>query len=154
LPRDTALPTTNTSGARSTWGVVAFDQADPLLLELGAHRRIDIGVAAGDRVAGRAREQRDAAHEGAADAEDVDVHAKDVEIFLLNEKIDFRHSTPRTDRAEAVLTLSAGDATVNLVIYPRDQERVSWRTRDGRPRERARLDAVRRLLAEASAGSR
>ncbi|MBN8454307.1 hypothetical protein [Accumulibacter sp.] len=80
--------------------------------------------------------------------------AKDVEIFLLNEKIDFRHSTPRTDRAEAVLTLSAGDATVNLVIYPRDQERVSWRTRDGRPRERARLDAVRRLLAEASAGSR
>ncbi|HRD89157.1 MAG TPA: hypothetical protein PK752_13025 [Accumulibacter sp.] len=80
--------------------------------------------------------------------------AKDVEIFLLNEKIEFRHSTPRTDRAEAVLTLVADEATVNLVIYPRDQERVSSRTRDGRLRERARLDDVRRLLAEASAGSR
>lgn len=80
--------------------------------------------------------------------------AKDVEIFLLNEKIEFRHSTPRTDRAEAVLTLVADEATVNLVIYPRDQERVSSRTRDGRLRERARLGDVRRLLAEASAGSR
>jgi len=79
--------------------------------------------------------------------------AKDVEIFLLNEKIDFRHSTPRTDRAEAVLTLFDGDATVNLVIYPRDEERVSFRARDGRLRERARLEAVRSLLAEVLADS-
>jgi len=80
--------------------------------------------------------------------------AKDVEIFLLNEKLDFRHSTPRTDRAEAVLTLGAGAATVNLVIYPRDEERVSRRKRDGRLRARARLETVRRLLAEASTASR
>jgi hypothetical protein len=80
--------------------------------------------------------------------------AKDVEIFLLNEKLDFRHSTPRTDRAEAVLTLGAGAATVNLVIYPRDEERVSSRKRDGRLRARARLETVRRLLAEASTASR
>jgi hypothetical protein len=53
----------------------------------------------------------------------------------------FRHSLPRTDRAEAVLTL-VDDAVANLVIYPRDEERVSFRTRDGRIRERARLDVV------------
>ena len=54
--------------------VVAFDQPDALLLELGAHRRIHVGVAAGHGMAGCAREQRNAAHEGAADAEDMDVH--------------------------------------------------------------------------------
>lgn len=73
--------------------------------------------------------------------------AKDVEIFLLNEGMAFRHRLPRTDRAEAVLTILGHDEVVNLVIYPRDEERVSCKTHDGRIRERARLDAVNRLLA-------
>lgn len=73
--------------------------------------------------------------------------AKDVEIFLLNEGMAFRHSLPRTDRAEAVLTILGDDEVANLVIYRRDEERVNFRTRDGRIRERARLDAVKRLLA-------
>lgn len=74
--------------------------------------------------------------------------AKDVEIFLLNRQIDFAHSTPRSERAEAVLTIHAGDAIANLVIYPPNEERVTMRTRDGRIRERARLDAVKNLLAQ------
>ncbi|HMW18714.1 MAG TPA: hypothetical protein PKN13_11925 [Accumulibacter sp.] len=73
--------------------------------------------------------------------------AKEVEIFLLNEKIDYRHSVPRTDRAEAVLTFD-DSATVNLVIYPPDQERVNFKTRDGRNRPRARIDTVRKLLID------
>lgn len=73
--------------------------------------------------------------------------AKDVEIFLLNEGIGYRHSRPRTDRAEAVLTLPSDDAVANLVVYRRDDERVTFRTRDGRIRERARLAAVEKLLA-------
>ena len=52
----------------------AFDEADALRLELRAHRRIDVGIAAGDGVAGLAGDGGDAAHERAADAEDVDVH--------------------------------------------------------------------------------
>lgn len=72
--------------------------------------------------------------------------AKDVEIFLLNQKIDFEHSLPRTDRAEAVLTIDDGDTVTNLVIYPPKQERVTFKTRDGRTRERARLEAVKSLL--------
>lgn len=79
--------------------------------------------------------------------------AKDVEIFLLNQRIDYTHSVPRTERAEAVLSLRADamDAGIiaNLVVYPAQLERIVLKTRDGRVRERARLDAVRELLAAA-----
>jgi hypothetical protein len=55
-------------------GAVAFDQRDALRLELRAHRRIDARVATRHRVARLAREHGETAHEGAADAENVDVH--------------------------------------------------------------------------------
>ena len=74
--------------------------------------------------------------------------AKDVEIFLLNQHIEFEHSTPRSDRAEAVLTLNDDGAVINLIVYPRIEERVVLKTRDGRPRQRVRLDALKKLLAE------
>ena len=76
--------------------------------------------------------------------------AKDVEIFLLNQHLDFAHSVPRTDRAEAVLTVNDDDAVINLIIYPAQQERVSFKTRDGRVRPHARLDAVLKLIDAAS----
>lgn len=74
--------------------------------------------------------------------------AKDVEIFLLNQHIDYTHSEPRSERAEAVLTIPDAEAPINLIIYPRNEERVTTRTRDGRIRPRMRLDALDRLLAE------
>lgn len=74
--------------------------------------------------------------------------AKDVEIFLLNQRIAFEHSTPRSDRAEAVLTLNDEVAAINLIVYPLFEERIVPRTRDGRTRQRMRLDALRRLLAD------
>ncbi|WP_153110937.1 hypothetical protein [Propionivibrio limicola] len=73
--------------------------------------------------------------------------AKDVEIFLLNQRLDFSHSEPRTDRAEAVLTLHGEEADINLIVYPPHEERVTLKTRDGRVRQRARLDALRKMLA-------
>ena len=72
--------------------------------------------------------------------------AKDVEIFLLNEHLEFTHSVPRTDRAEAVLTIDDDDAEINLIVYPAHQERVSFKTRDGKVRQRARRDAVLKLI--------
>jgi len=75
--------------------------------------------------------------------------AKEVEIFLLNRGIPYRHETPRNDRAEAVLAVESDDAVANLVIYPPLDERITPKGRDGRPRERARLAAVQKLLAEA-----
>src|SRR5512139_383743 len=55
-------------------GVPAFGQFDAERAQLVGHRRVDVGVAAGDGVAGWARDGGDAAHEGAADAEDVQMH--------------------------------------------------------------------------------
>lgn len=76
--------------------------------------------------------------------------AKDVEIFLLNRRIDYEHNTPRSERAEAVLTVYDDETAINLVVYPPQDERVVFRTRDGRVRARARIDAVRRLLDQAA----
>lgn len=74
--------------------------------------------------------------------------AKDVEIYLLNQRIDFEHSTPRSERAEAVLTIQDANAAINLIVYPTKEERVVIRTRDGRLRQRARIDAVKKLVYE------
>ena len=57
------------------FGAEAFDQIDTQRAQLLAHRRIDIGIAAGDAVPGFACQRRQPAHEGAADAQNVDVHA-------------------------------------------------------------------------------
>jgi len=74
--------------------------------------------------------------------------AKEVEIFLLNRNIDVAHAEPRNDKAEAVLVVETDTVDANLVIFPPQQERVSMKYRDGRPRERARADTLRSLLAE------
>lgn len=77
--------------------------------------------------------------------------AKEVEIFLLNQGIPYSHATPRNDRAEAVLVVESDDAIANLVIYPPLDERILPKSRDGRPRERARADAVRKLVSDCPA---
>jgi len=76
--------------------------------------------------------------------------AKDVEIFLLNQKIDYAHATPRSDRAEAVLTIHSEGIPINLIVYPSREERVTHRSRDGRVRPRARLEAVNKLVLAAA----
>ena len=78
--------------------------------------------------------------------------AKDVEIFLLNQRIDYAHSVPRSERAEAVLTLQNEEVPINLVIYPYNDERITLRTRDGRIRPRMRLEVLDRLIRESSDG--
>ena len=74
--------------------------------------------------------------------------AKEVEIFLLNHGIEFKHANPRNERAEAVLVLETDTAQANLVIFPPQLERVVMKQRDGRPRERIRADALRTLIGE------
>lgn len=76
--------------------------------------------------------------------------AKEVEIFLLNHGIDFNHVEPRNERAEAVLVVATEDADANLIIFPPQMERSNFKHRDGRPRERARIDAVAALIGDES----
>src|SRR3546814_15843675 len=54
--------------------LVALHERDAERFELRRHRRPGIGVGTGDRMTGFARDRRDAGHEGAADAEDMDAH--------------------------------------------------------------------------------
>jgi hypothetical protein len=78
--------------------------------------------------------------------------AKEVEIFLLNQGIPFNHAEPRNEKAEAVLVLDCEIADANLVIFPPQLERISFKYRDGRPRDRIRAEALAELLAQ-SAGN-
>ena len=55
--------------------LITLHQDDACGLELRAHRRIDVCIRTGHFVPERARDQCDTAHEGAADAEDVDLHS-------------------------------------------------------------------------------
>src|ERR1700686_1445638 len=56
------------------FGVVALDQFDAERAQLRAQRRIHIAVRTGDAVSGRARDRGDAAHERAANSENMNVH--------------------------------------------------------------------------------
>ena len=60
--------------ARKLFRTPAFGEADPERRQLSGHRRIDVGIATGDGVARALRNGGDAAHERAADAQDVQVH--------------------------------------------------------------------------------
>lgn len=73
--------------------------------------------------------------------------AKEVEIFLLNQGLDFEHAEPRNDKAEAVLQLTSPVADVNLIIFPPQWERHHFKHRDGRLRARVRLETLQQLLA-------
>lgn len=75
---------------------------------------------------------------------------KDVEIFLLNQGIEYEPVQPRNERTSAVLQVARNDWVTNLVIYPSHDERVVFKKHDGSVRERARADIVRnRMSAEA-----
>lgn len=77
--------------------------------------------------------------------------AKEVEIFLLSRGMPYAHAIPRNERAEAVLVVELDEVTANLVIYPVLDERITSKGRDGRQRPRARMSAVRSLLADNTA---
>ena len=55
-------------------GVPSLGQANALCLELGAHWRINIGIAAAHGMTRLLGNDRQPSHEGAADTEDVNVH--------------------------------------------------------------------------------
>ena len=79
---------------------------------------------------------------------DIDVFAdsaKDVEIFFLNENLRYEHREPRKlihDTPEAILELEWDELPVRLTIYEARAERR------GGTADRARLEAVEKLLAE------
>ena len=75
LPSDITLPTTTMSGPGRAVLRLACTMSMPAR-PAACSRRIDVLVGACDLVARRARDGRDAAHESATDAKDVNVHAE------------------------------------------------------------------------------
>lgn len=76
-------------------------------------------------------------------------HAEiDIQLFTTVQKMSkffcstsgliAEHSEPRSDRAEAVLTIHNADATINLIVPTLATRRVTFRSRDGRVRQRMR----------------
>ena len=74
--------------------------------------------------------------------------AKEVEIFLLDQRIPFHHVEPRNERIEAILAIDDETLPANLIILPPREERVNFKSADGRTRLRARVEAVEALLEE------
>ena len=72
--RDDVADDPQIRGDRQLVARITLDQAHAGRLELFAHRRVHVGIATGDAMTSGQRELRQATHEGAADAEDVDVH--------------------------------------------------------------------------------
>ncbi|MCL2829925.1 MAG: hypothetical protein FWD77_04205 [Betaproteobacteria bacterium] len=79
--------------------------------------------------------------------------AKEVEIFLLNQKLPFSAAAPRHERAEAAFTLDCEGTEVRLAIYPAKEERTAFKRHDGSTRARIRLPALESLLSGASGGA-
>lgn len=73
--------------------------------------------------------------------------AKEVEIFLLDRGIPFRHGRPRSEYQEAVFHLDNDDFPADLFIEAPQRERLTSKYADGRPRARARLATVEAFLA-------
>lgn len=72
---------------------------------------------------------------------------KDVEIFLLNQGIEYEYVQPRNDRTSSVLQILRNNLITNLVIYPSHDERVVFRKHDGSVRERIRAEPLRARMA-------
>lgn len=74
--------------------------------------------------------------------------AKDVEIFLLNQDLAFRHGTPRDERIEAVFVLDDSDSGVsaNLIVLDPMQLKHAPRPRDGKGPTRANRDSLAALM--------
>jgi len=72
--------------------------------------------------------------------------AKEVEIFLLDQRIPFHHAATKNERIEAILAIDDAALPANLIILPPREERVNFKSADGRARPRARVEAVEALL--------
>lgn len=90
---------------------------------------------------------------GAFSEIDIDVFpdsAKELEIFLLDQRVEYEHREVRrrdVDSPEMVLLLEWGEIPVALRVYDPVQERVRRRSHSGRKHERASLSQAEQWLA-------
>ncbi|MDE2260143.1 MAG: hypothetical protein KGK17_07465 [Betaproteobacteria bacterium] len=76
---------------------------------------------------------------------------KTLELFLLNRQLDYQVADRKTrigDRPieATVISFNVQGIPVNATLFPLDMQRITQKTSDGRPVERARLAQVEALL--------
>ena len=75
--------------------------------------------------------------------------AKGVEIFLLNQGMDYTHEEirrPAQDTPQAVLNFDLDDTTISVAIFDPVAERTRHKSRSGHTAERARANALAALI--------
>src|SRR5574343_1884792 len=111
----------------------AFDQLDTGAAQLIAHRRINVGVATGNLVAGFNCQLGDAAHESTADTQNVNVHVTETRLewarFYLDRVTMTRHERQRPSTgirasiASAAARLMAEDGITDYHLAKRKAAR-------------------------------
>ena len=73
---------------------------------------------------------------------------KEVELFLMDQRIQYRHLTARSERVHLCVTFYSNDIAVTLTVFPENDLRRSMSKADGSNLERARIDQLEKLIAQ------
>lgn len=82
---------------------------------------------------------------------DINLHiysdnAKEVELYLLNRQIAYKHLPARSERAALCVNFYSNDTPVTVTVFPENDVRRSSAKVEGAPLERARIDQLEKLL--------
>src|SRR6056297_708697 len=109
---------------------IPFHQADTLSLQLSAHGRINALVGAGHGVAQLPGQNRQAAHEGATDSEDMNVHSATALCVETRQASRIRPTPSRATLSAILLMKIAGDwRIICAIIEPAGGSSPRWPSR-------------------------
>lgn len=77
---------------------------------------------------------------------------KEVELFLLDRHVQYRHLPARSERAHLCVNFYSNDVPVTLTVFPENDLRRSTNKGENSALERARIDQLQKLIADSSSG--
>ena len=77
---------------------------------------------------------------------------KEVELFLLDRHVQYRHLPARSERAHLCVNFYSNDVPVTLTVFPENDLRRSTNKGENGALERARTDQLQKLIADSSSG--
>ncbi len=75
---------------------------------------------------------------------------KEVELFLLDRHIQYRHLPARSERAHLCVNFYSNDVPVTVTVFPENDLRRSTGKSDNNALERARIDQLQKLIADSN----
>ena len=77
---------------------------------------------------------------------------KEVELFLLDRHVQYRHLPARSERAHLCVNFYSNDVPVTLTVFPENDLRRSTNKGENSALERARIEQLQKLIADSSSG--